>query len=480
MSDIKKKLDGLASQFGMIPAKDLRPGKSRPRSSQPANIESETGELQSTQSGGLLSAALSAQLRARMGLESMPAPTDSGEHSQPQEITEVLPGEVIGDDHYGFYLYRRVFPLDYGVGIVPLGIGLHCDAQQIALSACDKALRQFDPRKTCYMDTETTGLAGGAGTVAFLTGMGFYADDGFVLEQCFLRDYDDEGAMLEYLAEKLQHFECIVSYNGKSFDLPLLRSRFVQHRLPFPLTDTVHYDLVHAARRVWKQRLNNCSLNNIERLVLNFHRQEDVPGHLIPQLWLDYLEYRDARPLKDVFHHHEMDILSLAALAGHLSQRLAARDEPAFHHAEDQLSVIRLYYKNKEYESVVEHAGQFLERARATDMLRREGLFLLAMAAKRLGQFEEMHTALMTLHDEYPEDIPGATELAKFIEHQHRNIQDAAQICRETLEAVRKIQDTPGISDDFTFSALRGRLKRLEEKQARLKKRHDIDGENFL
>ena len=135
----------------------------------------------------------------------------------------------------------------------------------------------------------------------------------------------------------------------------------MQHRLSIPFSEAAHYDLVHAVRRVWKKRLNDCSLNNIERLILGFHREGDVPGYLIPQIWMDYLDSRDARPLEGVFYHHAMDILSLAALAGYLSQCLAAEEGPAFHHAEDQISVIRLYYKNKEYASVMEHARTFLD-----------------------------------------------------------------------------------------------------------------------
>jgi len=272
------------------------------------------------------------------------------------------------------------------------------------------------------------------------------------------------------VAERFREFVCVVSYNGKSFDLPLLKTRFVQHRLPVPFPDAAHYDLVHAVRRVWKKRLSDCSLNNIERLVLGFHRHDDVPGYLIPRIWLDYLETRDARSLEGVFHHHAMDILSLAALAGHLSQRLAATEGPAFHHAEDQVSVIRLYYRNKEYGSVMEHARGFLEVSAVADDLRRECLFLLGNAAKRLNRFDEMYEAWKEIHETYPEDSVGAAELAKFIEHQFRNPRAAAEICRETLQAIEAAKGIPGLSGDIRISALRGRLKRLEGKMERQRK----------
>lgn len=477
MSDIKKKLDGLAAQLGMVSAKDLLSGEraSAPNPEKPAAPSSASGEEAHGKTGGVLSPGMAGQLAARLGLEGGHAQQEhaGGDSDGPPEIEAVIPGQVVGDDGYGFFLYRRSFPLDHLVGAVPVGAGLACDGAQIALSACDTRLRVFDPLKTCYVDTETTGLAGGAGTVAFLVGLGYFRGDAFILEQCFMRDYDDEGAMLEYLAERFGEFDCVVSYNGKSFDLPLLRARCVQHRLPAPFKEAAHYDLVHAVRRVWKQRLSDCSLNNIERLVLNFHREGDVPGFLIPGIWLDYLVYRDARPLEGVFYHHAMDIVSLAALAGHLSQRLATTDGPAFHHAEDQLSLIRLYYKNKEYASVMEHTRAFLGVSQVTDDLRRECLHLLGKAAKKINRFDDMYETWKQLHEEYPEDCEGAAELAKFIEHQLRNPRGAAEICRETLQAIEASKGLPGLSGDFRVSALRGRLKRLEGKiDRRFKPKH--------
>lgn len=484
MSDIKKKLDGLVEQLGMIAAKDLVPeqtkdGRKRPEGSPSEGTPNHTGRRGSS---GMLSAEMADQLRARMGLANnadssceVPAfPEDA------PEIDAVLPGEVIGDEAYGFFLYRRTFPCDYPLGSVPLGAGLTCSGRQVALSACDDTLRDFNPENTCYVDTETTGLAGGAGTVAFLVGLGYFRDGSFTLEQCFMRDYDDEGPMLAYLAEKFTSFDCIVSYNGKSFDLPLLRTRFVQHRLSIPFTDTAHYDLVHAVRRVWKKRLSDCSLNNIERLILDFHREGDVPGYLIPRIWLDYLETRDARPLEGVFYHHAMDILSLAALAGHLSQCLAAEAGPAFRHAEDQISVIRLYYRNKEYTSVMEHGQTFLETSRVTDDLRRECLTLVGNAAKRLGRYDEMYNAWKMLHEEYPTDSTGAAELSKFLEHQFRNPRAAAEVCRETLDTLFREHGAAGVTGDFKISALRGRLKRLEAKMDRQRNKRKKNGGTFF
>lgn len=469
MSETNKKLEGLKAKLGLMAAKDIAT-KPEPARSSPAKP---TPPLSEEKSGRVLSDALAAQLRARLLVDTPHTAQEEGEESVP--IETLLSGTTVGDEGYSFFLYRQEFPLEHAIGDIPLSDALECCGREIALSACDDSLLAFDPRTSCFMDTETTGLAGGAGTVAFLVGVGYFQDFNFVLEQCFLRDYDDEGAMLEYLAEMLAKFKTVVSYNGKSFDLPLLRARFVQCRLEFPLEETSHYDLVHAARRVWKKRLNNCALNNIEKEVLGLRRQGDVPGYMIPQLWLNYLDSRDARPLAPVFYHHEMDILSLVAITGYLSQRLASGNDAIFHHAEDRLSIVRLYVKNKQYESAITEAQRFLETSQVKDDLWRECLALLGQSCKRTGLFEDMAAAWVLLHEEFPEDTHAASELAKYREHQERNYAAAIKICKETLTCIEH-NATPL---DFSISALRGRLARLEKKQARIRVRSKEKGIYF-
>ena len=466
MSDANKKLDGLKAQLGLVAARDIPAKTTAERENTESLVSSPPPQ---ERAGGLLSNAMAAQLRARffIGGESAAMPHDE-EPDTAAEIDAVLPGKIIGDEESAFFCLRQEYPLDHTLGDVPLGDALSSSGKEIALSACDDSLLSFNPRKTCFMDTETTGLAGGAGTVAFLVGIGYFEETSFVLEQCFLRDYDDETAMLEYLGEKMAAFNAVVSYNGKSFDLPLMRSRFVQQRLKFPLDNVSHYDLVHAARRVWKKRLNNCALNNIEREVLGLHRHGDVPGYLIPHLWLRYLDTRDAHAMKSVFYHHEMDILSLVALTGYLTKRLAANTDATFHHAEDRLAVIKLYVRNKDYESAIREAQQFLETSLIKDELRRECLALLGQSCKRSQRYEDMLNAWNLMHEEFPEDPLAATELAKYNEHQERNFKEAIKVCRETLTCLEN-NATPL---DFAISALRGRLARLEKKQERLQKKY--------
>ena len=375
------------------------------------------------------------------------------------DIEQVFTGTLTGDEDSSFFLVRNRFPLGHRQGTVELGEVMQTSARHIAFSACDTELQDFDPCRALFVDTETIGLAGGSGTVAFLIGVGYFEGEDFVLDQCFMRDYDDEEAMLTFLGERFQQADTVVSYNGKSFDVPLLRTRFIQHRLPFRLQGLGHFDLVHAARRIWKRRLSDCSLGNIEREILGIERHGDIPSYLIPQMWFDYLRSRDARPLKPVFYHHQMDILSLVALTARLSQCLEAPDGEGFHHGEDRLSVVRLHFRQKQFEHVVAQAQRFLTEPQHNG-LRTECLQLLAHACKRLEQFTEMQRAWEMLLEECPDHLEACVELAMHHEHRTRDLSRAHELC---LLAIHQLCD-PGSTD---YEPLQHRLTRLERKLMR-------------
>lgn len=384
------------------------------------------------------------------------------------EIARVVPGEVVGGEEDGFYRVRTDIPLDTAHGGLPLRAVFDVLPEHIGVAAVDTELEAFDPRAAVFIDTETTGLSGGTGTVPFLVGAAYIEGDAVRLDQCFMRDYDDEEPMLDYLGELFARFETVVTYNGKAFDLPLMRTRFIQHRKPFRLDAALHLDLVHAARRFWKVRLRDCSLTNIERRVLNIHRTHDIPGAEIPQLWLDYVRSRDARRLDRVFYHHRMDILSLVALTAAVSRSLAAAGDTGLEHAEDQLSVVRLYFRQKRYDDVVAHARCVLE-TEAGAPLRRECIGLLANACRRLEDFDAMEDAWLLMLQEFPSDFDARLELAKHHEHRTRNLEEAERICAETVQILetRIALDREFMPDRPTLEKFRHRLERIRRKRAR-------------
>lgn len=368
------------------------------------------------------------------------------------EIDKCVPGEIVQNQAGAFFLVRNDFPLDACQGGIPLGDIFSAGPEHIALSACDDELAAFDPRSAVFIDIETTGLAGGAGTTAFLVGVGYFHEVGavlrpaqpatdeakpgplvFRLDQCFMRDFDDEEPMLIFLQQIFKRAKTVVTFNGKTFDIPLLRSRFVSNRLPFRLDAAMHYDLVHAVRRIFKLRLKDCSLANVEREVLKIRRHDDIPGAEIPQVWLDYLRTRDARVLTRVFNHHRNDIVSLVALAALIAQRLSVPAGDGFDHAEDRLSIVRLHDRQKRYEAVVEHALKLLE-CETDPYLRRECLALLGMAYKRLQDWQQMEEIFNLMAHEFPSFLLPRLELAKHHEHRSRNLAQALRICDDVLE----------------------------------------------
>jgi uncharacterized protein YprB with RNaseH-like and TPR domain len=203
-------------------------------------------------------------------------------------IEDLLAGEVVPTDHGPFFLVRETYALDYRHGHHALADLLSHGAEHPARLARDERLAGVGFSRMAFVDTETTGLAGGTGTYAFLVGVGVFEEASFTIHQFFMRDFHEEPAQLQALGELLDGLEAVVSFNGKSFDLPLLETRFIMARQAPRLIDAPHLDLLPAARRLWKYRLDSCALSSLEAEILGVRRTgADVPGWLIPDLYVN-------------------------------------------------------------------------------------------------------------------------------------------------------------------------------------------------
>lgn len=176
-----------------------------------------------------------------------------------------------------------------------------------------------------FLDTETTGLSGGAGTIAFLTGMGWFERGRFVVEQDLMRDYPEEPSMLGRVLERIEASQLLVTFNGRTFDLPLLESRLTMNGRRVRVTERPHLDLLHPARAVFKLRLRHCRLSQLEEMVLDIHREDDLPGSEVPKVWFDYLKTGYFAPVERILEHNLQDIKSMPLL---LSRMLALYDSP--------------------------------------------------------------------------------------------------------------------------------------------------------
>ena len=172
----------------------------------------------------------------------------------------------------------------------------------------------FDVRRCLFMDTETTGLSGGAGTVAFLVGAGWCDGDSFVIEQYLMRDYGDEPEMMDRLGTLMDRFDSVCTFNGKNFDMPLLQARFTMCRMRDRWRDFDNLDLLYPARRAWKLRIGSCRLSRIESQILGMPREDDLPGSEVPARYFEYLRTGDDGLLEDIIEHNRQDIATLAAL----------------------------------------------------------------------------------------------------------------------------------------------------------------------
>lgn len=178
----------------------------------------------------------------------------------------------------------------------------------------------FEIEKCLFLDTETTGLSHGAGTVAFLVGVGYVDGGEFVVEQYMLRDYADEPALIDRLARRMAAFDSVCTFNGRNFDMPLLESRFTMCRMRDRWREMENLDLLYPARRAWKLRLGSCRLANLEEQILGMPRQDDLPGSEVPQRFFDFMKSGDEALLDDIVRHNRQDIATLATLLIKLCQ----------------------------------------------------------------------------------------------------------------------------------------------------------------
>lgn len=286
-----------------------------------------------------------------------------------------------------------------------------------------------------FLDTETTGLSRGTGTYVFLVGIGWYLENSFVIRQYFLRDLPEECGLLFLVNEILSQGGVLVTYNGKCFDIPLLHTRFTCSRMATQIEALPHLDLLHLCRRLWKERIGSCALSNVESRILGVKRSGDVPGALIPSLYFEYLESKDARPLQPVFYHNGQDVLSLAALLNRLVwsmdivQGRKIKQEPG-----DIYRAGRIY----------EDAGD-LSAAAACYNLAIEGecnnhqkkcsLWSLSMLMKRQNRLDEAVAIWERLLDH---DLQAGTapyiELAKYYEHKTKDYKTASDLVCRAME----------------------------------------------
>lgn len=228
-------------------------------------------------------------------------------------ILSELDARRVKNEFGEFLLREKFFPLNYKHCVI-LNKLCEVDSKSFVLMAKDEGCAFLSPGDLLFIDTETTGLAGGSGTYAFLVGIGFLENDKFRIKQYFMHSFEAEKALLWDLLNTFQKFKAFVSFNGKSYDIPLLRNRFILNRIDYEWEQKKHIDLLHSSRRFWKTIYSDNSLQGLEKNVLGFKRLDDIPGSEIPGRFFDYLTTKSAKNIKPIMQHNVMDILSMVSL----------------------------------------------------------------------------------------------------------------------------------------------------------------------
>ena len=314
-----------------------------------------------------------------------------------------------------------------------------------------------------FIDTETTGLAGGSGTYVFLIGAVKFNNEGFQLAQFFLHDPANELAQLAALETFCSSAKVLISYNGKSFDLPRLQTRYKFHGWSPPFNNIFHFDLLHIARRLWKSHLTSCSLGDIEHHLLDVSRSSlDVPGWQVASLFFDYLQSGDPTPLSSVFYHNEVDVISLITLLNYIANRLSLPLAVNYQSHEDLVSIgIFLAHHNRiqSAQFVLSHAVNNIDLPAHLYIL---AMLKLASLHKKMGDYSQAVPLWESIASRNV--LQAHTELAMYYEHKKNDYQEAIHWTLSAVEALSLSSVSP--QSEKIKAALDHRLFRLKRKLA--------------
>lgn len=345
---------------------------------------------------------------------------------------------------------------EHRIGRIPIAPARRANAELLALLALDPILASADPARALYLDTETTGLGPGAGTVAFLVGLAWFdlgtpeRPPALMVEQLLVRRLGEEVPVLARLEERLRDASMLVTFNGKSFDMPVLRTRFVMAQRPLP-KEPPHLDLLHVARRLHKARNLGVRLGTVEREVLGFVRENDVPSGEVSACYLHFLRTGDPRALMGVVDHNAWDVVSMAALLGLYGEPL----EGSQLEASDMIGVARTLKRAGDAALAFAFADTAVTRGAGHDATRARAEIAKARGdkARALADFEALASAI--------DDPSVRLELAKLYEHHKR---DAAR-------ALALVEAGTGETDEARArreARLRKKKERARTKSARL------------
>jgi uncharacterized protein YprB with RNaseH-like and TPR domain len=374
-------------------------------------------------------------------------------------VEKVISGRFYEEIYGQVFCHEERYEREHQHGEKPL-----CPTQPIK-TLCQWAgaahLSSADLGDFIFLDTETSGLSGGTGTYAFEVGLGRFKEDGFHLAQFFMRHPGEEPALLAGLTKFMAGMKAVVTYNGKSYDIPLLNTRYTLMGMTSPFTGIDHFDLLPLARRLWRIRLESRTLSNVENQILGVKRGEDeVPGYMIPEMYFEYLKTQDARPMGGIFYHNAIDILSLAGLFSHMAFLLDDPHSEKVAHIEDVVALARFF----ESMGDIPQAQELYQKALASDM--NEDLYWDTMErfSFLLKRQDDWETAISLWKLAAKNNaLYAIEELAKYYEHRAKNLETAREWTLKGLKILDE-QHLPAYEHYQWKEKLEYRMNRLERK----------------
>jgi uncharacterized protein len=392
-----------------------------------------------------------------------------------------LLGAGVAKNHFGEHLaIRNWYSTPEYIAPSTIAIELLSRLRDESLSRKTRAALE-DPSKWLFLDTETTGLAGGTGTYAFLVGVAWWDAGGLQAEQLFMRDFTEEYSVLQELAERVVERPVLVTFNGKSFDWPLLENRFTMTRAIAAPKLAAHLDLLHPARALWKLRLGTVRLVELERHVLDaprlgWRREDDVESALIPQYYFDYLRGGSARPLAGIVKHNQMDLRGLAALFRKINTLLSDLSCNAGEVGSLDLFGLSRFLQRRGDEGRAQTAcAQALAMGLPADV-RPKAQRELALMAKRRGEHERAAGIWQEMVEDSQDGVHACEQLAIYYERHAKDYCRAREFAQLALDELRRERGRLQrvLRDPYVAARnarleqrFRDRIARLEKKAAR-------------
>src|SRR5277367_4910150 len=383
-----------------------------------------------------------------------------------ERLAEMLQAKALSNS-FGEHLSVRKW-FSEAIGSEPPEGSVNAEALRLLVpGACAEA---SDPRQWLFLDTETTGLMGGTGTYPFMVGIAWWDAGGLEVEQFFMRDHSEEHALLLTLAERMAERCVLVTFNGKSFDWPLLETRYRMTRTLRPPAPRAHLDFLHPARNLWRLRIGSVRLQELERHVLGWNRGADVASEFIPEIYFDFLRGGPPEPLVPIFMHNQMDLRGLAALSSRIVALLSEADEQG----KDGFELFGLS-RICERRGEATRARGYYEQSLASDELPPEtdrvARRSLARMAKREGDLSQARDLWEGMLGNSREGFEAYEQLAIYYERHMREPRRAALISRDALTKLQQAKRLGAIARG-AYQKMRTRferrLARLERKAARL------------